>query len=153
MNSLMCHQSFCCLSRCFHVTVAKWKPTRIISAATQKSPAPRRPQTKKNWFMREIRSYGCFQKKCYPQIIHFNRVFHYKPSILRVLPISLEIWVCILEYLVPCPTGLWEFFCEKINMQSLRCAFPSQNTHSLELVVKLPTDLYPPGAPNVGVYI
>ena len=26
--------------------------------------------------------YGCFQKKWYPQIIHFNRVFHYKPSIL-----------------------------------------------------------------------
>ena len=26
--------------------------------------------------------YGCFQKYWYPQIIHFNRVFHYKPSIL-----------------------------------------------------------------------
>ena len=26
--------------------------------------------------------YGCFQKCWYPQIIHFNRVFHYKPSIL-----------------------------------------------------------------------
>ncbi len=26
--------------------------------------------------------YGCFQKKWYPQIIHFNRIFHYKPSIL-----------------------------------------------------------------------
>ena len=26
--------------------------------------------------------YGCFQKSGYPQIIHFNRVFHYKPSIL-----------------------------------------------------------------------
>ena len=25
---------------------------------------------------------GCFGKKWYPQIIHFNRVFHYKPSIL-----------------------------------------------------------------------
>ena len=29
-----------------------------------------------------ISSYGCFQKEWYPQIIHFNRVFHYKPSIL-----------------------------------------------------------------------
>ncbi len=29
-----------------------------------------------------ICSFGCFQKKWYPQIIHFNRVFHYKPSIL-----------------------------------------------------------------------
>ena len=28
------------------------------------------------------RLYGCFQKSWYPQIIHFNRVFHYKPSIL-----------------------------------------------------------------------
>ena len=27
-------------------------------------------------------SYGCFLKWWYPQIIHFNRVFHYKPSIL-----------------------------------------------------------------------
>ena len=26
--------------------------------------------------------YGCFQKLGYLQIIHFNRVFHYKPSIL-----------------------------------------------------------------------
>ena len=25
---------------------------------------------------------GCFQKKWYPEIIHFNRVFHYKPSFL-----------------------------------------------------------------------
>ena len=28
-----------------------------------------------------ISTYGCFQKKWYPQIIHFNSVFHYKPSI------------------------------------------------------------------------
>ena len=27
-------------------------------------------------------SYGGFLKWWYPQIIHFNRVFHYKPSIL-----------------------------------------------------------------------
>ena len=27
-------------------------------------------------------TYGCFQQLWYPQIIHFNRVFHYKPSIL-----------------------------------------------------------------------
>ena len=26
--------------------------------------------------------YGCFRKLWYPQIIHFDRVFHYKPSIL-----------------------------------------------------------------------
>ena len=29
---------------------------------------------------------GVFQKKWYPQIIHFNRVFHYKPSILVFPP-------------------------------------------------------------------
>ena len=27
-------------------------------------------------------SIRCFRKRWYPQIIHFNRVFHYKPSIL-----------------------------------------------------------------------
>ena len=27
-------------------------------------------------------TFGCFLKCWYPQIIHFNRVFHYKPSIL-----------------------------------------------------------------------
>ena len=26
--------------------------------------------------------FGCFQRWWYPQIIHFNRVFHYKPTIL-----------------------------------------------------------------------
>ena len=30
--------------------------------------------------------YGCFQKQWYPQIINFNRVFHYKPSILAGFP-------------------------------------------------------------------
>ncbi len=30
--------------------------------------------------------YGCFQKYGYPQIIHLNRVFHYKPSILGGFP-------------------------------------------------------------------
>ena len=29
------------------------------------------------WYPTNI--FGCFQKKWYPQIIHFNRVFHYKP--------------------------------------------------------------------------
>ena len=32
--------------------------------------------------IRKTEIYGCFQKYWYPQIIHFNRVFHYKPSIL-----------------------------------------------------------------------
>ena len=34
--------------------------------------------------------YGCFQKQGWaPQIIHFNKVFNYKPSILVVLPLFL----------------------------------------------------------------
>ena len=36
------------------------------------------------------KQYGCFRKSGYPQIIHFNRVFHYKPSILGVFPLFLE---------------------------------------------------------------
>ena len=32
--------------------------------------------------MRCSARYWCFRKWWYPQIIHFNRVFHYKPSIL-----------------------------------------------------------------------
>ena len=31
-------------------------------------------------------TYGCFLKWWYPQIIHFNKVFHYKPSILGAHP-------------------------------------------------------------------
>ena len=38
----------------------------------------------------QMMSNGCFQKYGYPQIIHFNRVFHYKPSILVVFPLFLE---------------------------------------------------------------
>ena len=35
------------------------------------------------WWIKEwIFPCGCFQKKWYPQIMNFNRVFHYKPSIL-----------------------------------------------------------------------
>ncbi len=33
--------------------------------------------------------YWCFQKKWYPQIINFNKVFHYKPSILGDFPLFL----------------------------------------------------------------
>ena len=31
-----------------------------------------------------------------PQIIHFNRVFHYKPSILEVFPLFLETAISLL---------------------------------------------------------
>ena len=45
---------------------------------------PIRPkQTKyRTWPTGKENSYGCFLKWWYPQIIHFNRVLHYKPSIL-----------------------------------------------------------------------
>ena len=37
--------------------------------------------------------YGCFLKWWYPQIIHVNRVFHYKPSILGLeTPICSKVW-------------------------------------------------------------
>ena len=36
----------------------------------------------RTWPTGKENSYGCFLKWWYPQIIHFNRVFHYKPSIL-----------------------------------------------------------------------
>ena len=36
---------------------------------------------------------GCFRKWWYPQIIHFHRVFHYKPSIFGV-PLFLETPKC-----------------------------------------------------------
>ena len=45
--------------------------------------------------------YGCFQKWCYPQIIQFNMVFHYKPSILRGFhPIfgNTHIHQCLARY-------------------------------------------------------
>ena len=43
--------------------------------------------TRWGWFAptswnNQEQKYGCFQKWGYPQIIHFNKVFHYKPSIL-----------------------------------------------------------------------
>ena len=41
--------------------------------------------------------YGCFRKWWYPQIIHFNRVFHYKPSILGY-PLFLETPIWLYTY-------------------------------------------------------
>ena len=37
--------------------------------------------------------FGCFRKWWYPQIIHFNKVFHYKPSILGY-PYFLKTPIC-----------------------------------------------------------
>ena len=44
--------------------------------------------------------YGCIQKKWYPQIIHFNRGFHYKPSILGVT-LFLETSIYLVLFFSP----------------------------------------------------
>ena len=41
---------------------------------------------------------GVSLKQWYPQIIHFNRVFHYKPSILGENPLFLETPIWIFTY-------------------------------------------------------
>ena len=51
--------------------------------------------TNKNW--KSFKKMGVSKNRgTYPQIMNFNRVFHYKPSILGVLPLFLEtpIWSC-----------------------------------------------------------
>ena len=54
--------------------------TRIIAAFSVPINGPR--TTKSTWKGIKAGGYGWFQKLGTPQIIHFNRVFHYKPSIL-----------------------------------------------------------------------
>ena len=49
-----------------------------------------------------ISKYGCFLKWWYPQIIHFNRVFHYKPSILGYHyfwkhPYTVDPWMAAVD--------------------------------------------------------
>ena len=56
-------------------------------------------ETKVVFLFGESFIYGCFQKWWYPQIIHFNRVFHYKPSILgypygNIHIVFLFFWSC-----------------------------------------------------------
>ena len=53
--------------RCFRLRTPKGRPCRFTSSRNTK----------------KLQKFaGCFLKWWYPQIIHFNRVFHYKPSIL-----------------------------------------------------------------------
>jgi len=49
-----------------------------------------------------IPSCGYFRKQWYPQIIHFNRVFHYKPSILGYPMVSLFLGTSMSYSLDPC---------------------------------------------------
>ena len=58
--------------------------------------------------------YGCFRKWWYPQIIHFNRVFHYKPSILGYPYFWKPLYTSITNFMGYCrllvmiygPTGI-----------------------------------------------
>ena len=43
--------------------------------------------------------YGCFRKRRYPQIFHFDKVFHYKPSILGY-PYSIILYYIILYCII-----------------------------------------------------
>ena len=68
----------------------RWFPTRfatmemMMSLHLQYISVPNIPFD--FWILYCIYIYGCFQKKWYPQIIHFNRVVHYKKSILGFSP-------------------------------------------------------------------
>ena len=48
-------------------------------------------------------SYGGFLKWWYPQIIHFNRVFHYKPSILGYPYFRKHPYSCIISFRLTLP--------------------------------------------------
>ena len=77
------------------------------------------------WFIHEslcftvLRSqfniYGCFQKKGYPQIIHFNRVFPYKPSILGYHYFWKHPYIYIFQTYVEVYTGMTPAFLEGIQ--------------------------------------
>ncbi len=56
-------------------------------------------------------SYGCFQKWWYPQIMHFNRGFHYKPSILGYPYFWKHPYIIILNH----PIGSVLCLCESIG--------------------------------------
>ena len=51
------------------------------------------PKNHPNWKGKssETNLHGCFRKWWYPRIIHFNRVFHYRPSITPFTKKSLDI--------------------------------------------------------------
>ena len=52
----------------------------LVASYSSRSPVHQPPSRKSR--QKNCHIYGCFLKWWYPQIIHFNRVFHYKPSIL-----------------------------------------------------------------------
>ena len=65
-------------------TAKKLIVTRVTRVIGPEDPAPPRNKGNPMVFQSPLGSltYGCFLKWWYPRIINFNRVFHYKPSIL-----------------------------------------------------------------------
>ena len=79
---------------------------------------------------------GGFRKWWYPQIIHFNRDFHYKPSILGETPLFLETprWVWIGEY-------FWRGFTPwstKVNKGELS----EPSSHALPIFISFLTKIF-----------
>ena len=53
-----------------------------------------------------VNRYGCFRKYLYPQIIHFNKVFHYKPPILGYPYVGKHPYIYINIYIIR--DNVWE---------------------------------------------
>ena len=63
---------------------------------------------------------GCFRKLWYPQIIHLNRVFHYKPSILGYHYFWKHPYPASSLFVPP----FWEAIAFVRSIQNLRCLPP-----------------------------
>ena len=85
-----------------------------------------RPIVSREWGNEAI--HGCFLKWWYPQIIHFNRVFHYKPSILGY------------PYFWKHPHGWgWNFPKLPCRSEQIQHSFDSNHRNLLSLVQKKKT--------------
>ena len=74
-----------------------------------------------------VLSYGCFQKWWYPQIINFNRDFHYKPSILGYPYFWKHPYCCIfLNSGVTCRSRRWNI----LGMVGIECVLPHSGENS-----------------------
>ena len=68
------------ISKCFYLMTVCFSNLSFMNADRQTAYAYCSPQIKIEVALTSIGPYGCFQKTT--QIIHCNKVFHYKPSIL-----------------------------------------------------------------------
>ena len=87
-----------------HVTHPVWHQFSHFPRDYRGEPTRTRTQDHPNnhhssHFDERICSKGLLRKWWYPQIIHFNKDFHYKSSILGVLPLFLETPICPSSYL------------------------------------------------------